>query len=278
MTPPGITVASALERARERGLERLDAQHLIAHALGRTRAWLAAHADAPIDPAAAAALLQAFDRSAAGEPLGYLLGTQAFHGLMLSVDARVLVPRSDTEVLVDWALALLRGELSDRAAPRVADLGTGSGAIALAVRAAHPAATVVATDASRAALDVARANGAALGLPVEWREGSWWDALAGLRFSVVLSNPPYIAVGDPHLPALRHEPALALTAGDDGLDAIRTIVAGAAAHLEPGGWLLLEHGPDQGDAVAALLRNAGLRRVELRHDRAGRARCSGAQH
>ncbi len=269
--PP--TVAGALALARELGLERIEAQWLLEQVLAQPRSWLAAHADAPLAGAASAAVAALFRRRADAEPIGYLLGEQAFHGIHLQVDRRVLVPRPDTEVLVEWALECLAE--SSLASPRVVDLGTGSGAIALAVRCAAPHAEVLATDLSDAALAVARANADRLALPIEFRQGAWWAAAGGRRFQLALSNPPYIATGDPHLPALRHEPALALIAGADGLDALRAIVAGASAHLVAGGRLLLEHGFDQARAVTGLLERAGFAALATRRDAAGRDRCTG---
>jgi release factor glutamine methyltransferase len=269
------TVASALHEARIAGVERLDAQLLLAHVLARPRAWLYAHDDAAIDAAQALTWRGLLARRAAGEPVAYLIGRKEFHGLTLQVDKRVLVPRPETELLVDWALDRLTDAATSH--PRVVDLGTGSGAVALAVKAAWPQADVLATDVSEDALAVARANADALGLPLATCRGAWWDALDGERFDLVLSNPPYIAGGDPHLPALRHEPALALTPGGDGLDALRIIVAGAAVHLRAGGWLLLEHGYDQADAVQALLREHGFDAIETRCDLAGQPRCTGGR-
>ncbi len=271
------TVAAALAEAQTRGLERLDAQLLLGHLLGRPRAWLIAHDADPLPAATASAYAALCARRAAGEPLAYLVGEREFHGLALQVTPAVLVPRPDTETLVDWALELLAGELAGRQPAAVVDLGTGSGAIALAVQHRCPTARVDAVDVSEAALAVARANAERLGLPVAFHAGSWWRPLAGRRFDLVLSNPPYIAEGDAHLAALRHEPALALSPGGDGLDAIRAIAAGAAEHLAPGGWLLLEHGWDQAAAVAALLADAGLEAVASRPDLAGHLRCTGAR-
>jgi len=274
MTPAGsgaISVARALQEARALGVDRLDALMLLGDVLSCPRTWLLAHDDAELSPEQGSRLRACFARRASGEPLAYLLGEKEFHGLMLHVDSNVLVPRPDTEVLVDWALELLAG----MAQPSVVDLGTGSGAIALAVKRAHPAAAVLATDVSSAALEVAKSNARRLALDVEFAEGSWWQAVADCRFQLVLSNPPYIAAGDEHLAALTHEPALALTPGGDGLGALRSIVAGAQAHLEPGGWLLLEHGFDQADAVQALLREHGFAAVQTRRDIAGQPRCSG---
>jgi release factor glutamine methyltransferase len=210
-------------------------------------------------------------RKASGEPLAYLLGEREFHGLTLRVTPDVLVPRPDTETLVDWALELL----AKLRVPRVIDLGTGSGAIALAVKQACPQAEVHASDLSKSALAVAQANGRALGLDVLWHHGAWWQAAPAGRFDLVLSNPPYVAPGDPHLAALRHEPVMALTpAGDrgDGLADIERIVGGAAARLHRDGWLLIEHGAEQGDAVRALFERTGFSAVQTRLDLAARPR------
>ena len=267
------TIRDALCAAQHGGLARIDAQMLLLHALGRSphdRAWLIAHdTDAlpAIKQARYAALCQ---RRAQGEPVAYLTGRRAFHGLDLAVDARVLDPRADTETLVDWALALA----APLTTPRIADLGTGSGAIALALKAQRPDARLVAIDASLDALAVARANAERLGLAVELRHGEWLAGVEG-SFDLIVSNPPYIAEGDPHLAALRHEPRMALASGPDGLNAIRAITQQASAHLTAGGWLLLEHGHDQADAVRALLRAAGFAQVQSRDDLAGIARCSG---
>lgn len=273
--PAPSTIAGALRRAKTCGVDRLDARMLLAHILERPRTWLVAHDDATLDTARAQVFDLALARRAAGEPLAYLLGQQEFHGLMLQVNASVLVPRPDTEVLVDWALTLLAGELAHIAEPRVADLGTGSGAIALAVKRWHSRAAMLATDVSGAALDVARRNARNLDLEVDFHASSWWAALGGRRFHLALSNPPYIADGDAHLGALRHEPSLALISGGDGLDALKEIVGGAASHLEPGGWLLLEHGHDQAAAVQNLLRENGFAGVGSQQDLAGHARCTG---
>jgi len=271
------TVAQAMHEARTLGIDRLDAQMVLGWILGRTRSWLVAHDDAALDRAQADAVRAAFARRAAGEPLAYVIGRKEFHGLTLQVDRDVLVPRPDTEVLVDWALELLAGPLAVRLRPRVVDLGTGSGAIALAVKQAHPAAALVATDASAAALGVAGANAARLGLELAFASGSWWAALPGERFDLVLGNPPYIAEGDPHLPALRHEPMSALTSGGDGLDALREIIAGAGQHLETGGWLLLEHGHDQAESVHGLLELHGFAEIATRRDLGGQPRCTGGR-
>ena len=272
------SVAEALARARAAGVDRLDAQLLLAHALTRPRSWLLAHDDTMLDADQVSWLLARLIRHADGEPLAYLIGEQAFHGLTLNVTADVLVPRPDTEVLVDWALELLGGALAGIEHPAVVDLGCGSGAIALAVKHGEPRTAVIGTDNSLAALMVARANALRLGLDVSFAHGSWWGAVPAQRFHLALANPPYIAAGDPHLPALRHEPAGALSPGGDGLDALRQIVQGAAPHGMPGGWLLLEHGHDQALAVLRLLTAAGFGSVETRRDLGGRPRCTGGRY
>jgi release factor glutamine methyltransferase len=267
------TVAEALAAAAALGVDRLDAQLLLLHALGRAphdRAWLLAHDTDAMSDAAWASLAAQLSRRLAGEPVAYLLGTKEFHGLDLQVDARVLVPRPDTETLVDWALQCLEG----RDAPRVLDLGTGSGAIALALQHARPDAQVDAVDASADALAVAEANARRLGLPVRFALAHWLDGAAD-GYTVIASNPPYIAADDPHLPALKHEPTSALVAGADGLDDIRQIIQNAPDHLAEGGWLLLEHGHDQAAAVRQLLETRGFAEVQSRDDLAGIQRCSG---
>ncbi|GAB1386854.1 peptide chain release factor N(5)-glutamine methyltransferase [Melaminivora sp.] len=264
---------AALAWAQRLGLARLEAQMLLLHALGRPlhdRAWLIAHDDHPLTAEAAALFPSLCQRRLAGEPMAYLTGRKEFHGLELAIDARVLDPRPDTETLVDWALELLAGTR----APRIADLGTGSGAIALALARARPDAQLLAIDASAPALALARSNGQRLGLPVQWQQGDWLAGVPG-RFHAIVSNPPYIAADDPHLAALRHEPLSALASGADGLDDIRRILAQAPAHLLPGGWLLLEHGWNQAEAVRQLLQAAGFSAVQSRLDLAGIARCSG---
>lgn len=272
---PARTVAEALAAARAAGLDRLDAQLLLAHHLGRDRGWLLAHDDDALMPE----VLVRFDadvrQRADGVPLAYLTGVREFHGLALQVSPAVLDPRPDTETLVDWALERLSNDDEDQ--PRVIDLGTGSGAVALAIAHRCPRARVTATDLSDAALAVASANARRLALPVQFAAGPWWSAVPGQRFSLAVSNPPYIAGDDPHLPALRHEPLMALTPGGDGLDAIRAIVAGAGQALLAGAWLLIEHGWDQAEAVRALLHDAGFVEVQSRHDLAGHARCSGGR-
>ena len=251
----------ALLRAASARADPADAALLLAHVLQRPRAWLHAHGDEVPDAAALQRFGQLLERRLAGEPVAYLTGRRGFWRFDLQVSPDTLVPRPETELLVELALERLPRE----GAPMVADLGTGSGAIALALAHERPGALVVATDASAAALAVARANAGELGLGnLEFREGEWFAPLAGERFDLVASNPPYIAEGDPHLGEgdLRFEPAAALSSGRDGLDDIRRIVAGASAHLAPGGWLLLEHGhvPEAGGASLNLWER-GLRAI-----------------
>lgn len=271
------TLRSTLDRLRRDGLERIDAQMLLLLALARDpndRAWLLAHDGDLLDTQAMARLEALLQRRQQGEPMAYLRGDQEFFGLTLRVDPRVLVPRADTETLVSWALQRLK-EMPDSA--QVLDLGTGSGAIALAIKSHHPCASVTATDASTGALAVAQDNAARLGLAVAFHHGRWFDAVPGARYDLIVSNPPYIAESDPHLTALGHEPGTALTAGADGLDDLLRIVGAAPCALNPGGWLLLEHGHDQAEAVRKLLRQAGFEGVQSRTDLAGIERCSGGQ-
>ncbi|MDB5998538.1 MAG: hemK [Rhizobacter sp.] len=271
-----MTVSQLLAQAKAAGLDRLDAHLLLSFVLGRPRTWLLANDDVVLSVEDAARIGGLIERRAAGEPMAYLLGEKEFHGLMLAVDASVLVPRPDTETLVAWALDLLAGDLLAGDAPgrSVIDLGTGSGAIALAVKQARPDVAMTAVDASEAALKVANANAQRLGLDVEFVSSDWWSALIGRRFDLVLSNPPYIAEGDAHLAALTHEPIAALTAGADGLDDIRALVATSLDHMNAHGWLVLEHGADQAEAVRALMNAQGFGHVESRRDLAGHERCT----
>lgn len=271
-----ISVADSLNFARALGLDRLDAQLLLLHALGKPdteRAWLIAH-DADELPEPVAQLFDSFSqRRAAGEPLAYIVGYKEFFGLRFAVDARVLVPRPDTETLVQWALDALK----DAAGPEVLDLGTGSGAIALAIarNLAHKKIfKVTASDFSEDALVVASHNAQYLGVNLQLLHSNWLNKVSG-RYHVIVSNPPYITSTDPHLPALRHEPAMALIGGADGLSDIRQIVNQAPQHLYPGGCLLLEHGHDQASAIQHLLTQRGFAHVQSRGDLAGIARCTG---
>jgi release factor glutamine methyltransferase len=268
-------LADGLAQATQAGVVRLDAQLLLLHALGRPatdRAWLIAHDGDALPEPAGRAFQDLCARRVAGEPLAYLVGQKEFFGLPLAVDARVLVPRPETEHLVEWGLEVLAGVEQ----PHVVDLGTGSGAIALALASRRPDARVEAVDASAPALDVAAGNARALGLAVTFRQGNWLQGLPG-PYDLIASNPPYVAAADPHLAALAHEPLTALAAGPDGLAALRAITAQARARLRPGGWLLLEHGHDQAVAVRGLLAAAGLAEVQTRCDLAGIPRCSGGR-
>ena len=268
------SVRAALDRARLRGIASLDAQLMLARLLGSTRTQLIAHDDASLAPEAGARWAAWLERRAGGEPLAYLLGEKEFHGLVLEVTSDVLVPRPETELLVDWAIDLLPGF---GAHAEVLDLGTGSGAIAIAIKHARPQARVTATDTSTAALAVARRNANRLSLKMEWIEASWWQGLEGRRFDLVVTNPPYVRESDPALAALRHEPLSALASGRDGLAALRAIVAGVEHPLRAGGWLLVEHGFDQAERVHDLMKTAGLERIELRRDLAGHPRTTGGR-
>ena len=270
------TLAQCLQAAQSRGLARVDAQLLLMWSLGHNphdRAWLIAHDDEPVPELAAERWQAALQRRLDGEPVAYILGEQAFFGLNLRVGPGVLVPRPDTETLVQWALDLA----VDQAGVRCWDVGTGSGAIALALCRERPQWTITASDLSADALRVAQANAERLGFQLRWAQGPWLAAVTGERFDLIVSNPPYIAEGDPHLSALRHEPLSALTAGADGLDDLRTLINQAPDRLSTGGWLLLEHGHDQAPAVRALLSQAGFAEVNSRKDLAGIERCSGGR-
>lgn len=268
-----MRIADALNAARALGVARLDAQWLLEHLLGRPRSWLLAHDDIELTAAQRAGLQAGLARRAAGEPLAYVIGEREFRGLALQVSPAVLVPRPESELLVNWALEHLPADST----ADVIDLGTGSGAIALALQQARPQARVLASDASAEALTVARGNAQQLGLPVAFVHGDWWAPLHGRRFALAVSNPPYVAADDPHLAALVHEPRGALTPEGDGLAALRRIVRGAPAHLQPGAWLLLEHGHAQAAAVQQLLLDAGFQDAQTRRDLAGLPRCTGAR-
>lgn len=255
----------ALLRAARDHIDAGDAAWLLAEAAGRSRTWLYTHGDAECDPAVEARFRELVARRVAGEPVAYLTGRRGFWRLELDVSPATLIPRPETELLVELALECV----PDGRTVRIADLGTGSGAIALALAMERPRAKVVATDASPAALDVARGNARALGMHhVEFLQGDWCEPLAGRRFDLIASNPPYIATDDAHLGEgdLRFEPIGALASGADGLDAIRVLARDVPAHLEPGGWLLIEHGWDQGAAVRALLEAHGFVEVETARD------------
>jgi release factor glutamine methyltransferase len=252
---------------------RFEAELLLAHVLGLSRAGLLAADDALPSAERLTRIEELVERRARGEPMAYLLGRREFWSLDLAVTLDTLVPRPETEGLVEWALERLDadGEF------HVADLGTGSGAIALAIASERPRARVIATDASSAALAVALGNARRLGLSnVEFSQGDWCAALpAHIVFDVIVSNPPYVADGDPHLADLRFEPMAALTSGTDGLDAIRSIIVQSVTHLRTGGALLMEHGLTQAAAIQKLLSEAGYREIETRRDLAGHERLTG---
>jgi len=274
ITNTSPSVADCMQQALKQGLARVDAQMLLLHALARPlhdRAWLLAHDTDLLTEAQQHNWYLALQRRLQGEPVAYITGHKDFFGLTLLVDARVLDPRPDTEILVEWALELLPAGQ----AVRVLDLGTGSGAVALALQHQRPATQVTAVDASADALAVASANAQRLNLPVQCVLSHWMDAVPG-PFDLIVSNPPYVAEGDPHLTALTHEPLSALTSGADGLDDIRQIIAQAPSRLAAGGWLLLEHGWDQARAVQDLLRETGLVQIQSRRDLGGIERCTGA--
>ena len=249
------------------GIDAREARLLLAEVAGFSQASLAASPDEEVPFEVENAFLELVKRRAEGEPVAYLLGRKEFYGLDLSVNPSVLIPRPETELLVD--LALQRNPAS------VLDLGTGSGAIALALKHERPSWKVVAVDADLAALQTARRNATKLNLDVDFRHGRWFEPVAGERFDLVLANPPYVAAGDPHLLALRHEPQSALVGGPDGLQEIRKITSQVGEYLRPGAWLLLEHGLGQDGAVRDLLGEAGLASVTTWPDLAGIARVSG---
>lgn len=268
---------AALQALLDKGLARLDAQILLLNALGQStnnRAWLMSHDTDELTIAQQQTLDGLTERRIKGEPVAYIVGNKEFFGLNLAVTKDVLVPRPDTECLVEWALELIPATQTRS----LLDLGTGSGAIGLAMKHARPQTEVSLVDASQTALAVACSNAISLGLAVHGLQSNWFESVSKTeRFDVIVSNPPYIADGDAHLAALAHEPLMALTSGADGLDAIRHIVREAPAHLARGGWLLLEHGYDQAAAVRELLTQQGFGQVTSRLDLNGIPRCSGGK-
>lgn len=266
---------SALANARRR-IDALDARVLLCTALGRDPAYLIAHAEDNIATEQALTFEAWVGRRAAGEPVAYITGRREFYGRSFRVTPDVLIPRPETELLVDVALAQLRG----LCAARVLDLGTGSGCIALTLAAECVGAHVTGVDASEAALAVARSNAVQLGVDrVEWHLSNWFDALGTKTYDVIVSNPPYIAGDDEHLVRgdLRYEPRAALTPGGDGLDAIREIVRASVDRVVRGGSLWFEHGYDQGAACRALLQQAGYTAITTHRDLAGIERVTGGR-
>ncbi|WP_310452032.1 peptide chain release factor N(5)-glutamine methyltransferase [Sulfuritalea sp.] len=292
------TVAAALVAARAK-LPAGEARLLLGHVLQQSAAWLLAHDDQVLDEDELLAFASLVARRAGGEPIAYLVGFREFFGREFEVSSAVLIPRPETELLIEIALAKVgacrpavsthpgfrfaAGERNSRqaesAAARILDLGTGSGCIAVTLALEIPQAQLAAVDASAAALLIARKNAERLGAHVRFLQSDWFSALGGERFDLIVANPPYIAAADPHLAAgdLRHEPAAALASGADGLDAIRCILAAAPAHLASGGWLWLEHGYDQAEPVRELLAAAGLADIEQCRDLAGIIRASGGR-
>jgi len=268
---PAATIAEILRAAR---IDPLDARVLLQAALGVSHAYLAAHPGDVVAGERLARYLALAARRAAGEPVAYLTGEREFFSLEFKVTPAVLIPRPETELLVELALE----RIPQDASCRVLDLGTGSGCVAISIAKHRPRARVTATDRSRHALEIAAENARALGVHnIEFAQGGWFAAIGGERFDVIVSNPPYIAEGDPHLVKgdVRFEPVAALTAGADGLACLRDIVGASGAHLTAGGWLLFEHGWDQAEKCRALLQAAGFSAIRSWQDLAGIERVSG---
>jgi len=267
---PGATIAALLRRPP---IDPLEARILVSHALQLSRVQLITQSERTLAPAEAQNIASLFQRRFDGEPVAYIVGEREFFGLMLHVTPDVLIPRPETELLVELALDRLPAH------GRVLDMGTGSGAIAVAIAHARPDAAVTALDVSEAALAVARRNAARHHASVRFLSSDWFAALGDEQFDLIVSNPPYIVAQDPHLSQgdLRFEPVGALTEHADGLSALRTIIAGASRHLAHGHWLLMEHGYDQAAAVRALLVEQGMREAQSWTDLAGIERVSGAQ-
>ena len=262
-----MTIQQALNAS---GLDAREARLLLAEACGFSQSSIIAFPERALPLAVENTFLEYIEKRKRGEPIAYIVGHKEFYGIELTVNPAVLIPRPETELLVELALQ------SDFSA--MADLGTGSGAIAIAVKRHRPNARVVGVEASAAALVVAKRNAVKNGLDIEFRHGLWLGPLAGERFDLIVANPPYVAAGDPHLAALGFEPRQALVAGADGLDALREIAQAAPAHLARGGWLLLEHGQGQEGAVRALLKAAGLEEITTWPDLAGIPRVSGGRY
>lgn len=262
-----VTIANLLAEAR-RTLQAvsepyLEAQVLLANALEQPRSYLLAHPEREVGEQIRGQFLQQLESRRLGQPLAYILGQREFWSLDLSVSVATLIPRPETELLVEQALARL-----PKRPQRVLDLGTGSGAIALALKSERPELAITAVDQDPQALAVARGNGQRLGLEIEWLTSNWFSGLADRRFHLIAANPPYVASGDPHLSQgdSAFEPRLALEAGPLGLDALHIIIAGALSHLEAGGDLLLEHGYDQAPAVRDRLEQTGFNAIASYRD------------
>ena len=261
-----MTVQQALASS---GIDPREARLMLAAASGFSEASVVAFEERVLPDGVFQLFKEMSERRVLGEPIAYILGSKEFYGLELAVNPAVLIPRPETELLVELAL--------QRDFSNILDLGTGSGAIALAIKRNRPTARVVAVEASAAALAVAKRNAVKHGLDVEFRHGRWFEGMGKDRFEVIVANPPYVAAGDPHLAALRFEPDTALVSGIDGLDAIREIVRASPGYLVTGGWILLEHGQGQEDEVKDLLRDAGFGSLAVWPDLAGIARVSGGK-
>jgi release factor glutamine methyltransferase len=273
-----LTLKAALEEATA-AIGRVDAHVLVAHLLGVNRSYLIANPMRVLSETEDARIDMVVAQRVIGHPVAHLVAEREFYGRMFAISPDVLIPRPETEVLVEAALARLPPPFPRRP-PHILDRGTGSGALASTRACERPDVAVTATDSSERALDMARLNAQVLDAEVEFAAGSWFKPLAGRRFGMIVANPPYVAARDPHLVEgdLRFEPKQALTDGSaDGLASIRAIVTGAPAHLEPGGWLLVEHGYDQRDAVAALLKEAGFDDMFSLADLAGIPRVAGGR-
>jgi release factor glutamine methyltransferase len=272
----------ALAWAQTSGITRLEAQLLMLHTLSRPlkdRAWVYIHEADQLDPDQAARFKAQVSRRLHHEPLSYITGEKEFFGLPLHVDARVLDPRADTETLVEWGLELLHSDVvcAPGQRPDILDLGCGSGAIALAIKANFKNSQVSAVDQSPQALEVAKANARSLGMEVRFECGSWFEPFSLERFDLVLTNPPYIDAQDPHLALLQHEPLSALVSHDQGLGDIQEIIKNSPHHLKSRGWLLIEHGFEQAQRVTEFLQAAGFEQIQTRFDLAGKPRCTGGQ-
>lgn len=256
---------------------RLDAELLLCHSLNRTRSYLIAHSDEIPNECSRKTFEHGLEKCINGQPIAYIIGTKSFWSLDLSVNPDVLIPRPETELLVEATLEQLSHARQSDKPPHIIDLGTGSGAIALSIASELPDTIIFATDISQASLDIAQTNARHNGLDNirflhAQADAGWYGHVADMRFDVIVSNPPYIAENDPHLLALSHEPRHALVSGHDGLNDLRQIISHAREHLHRKGWLILEHGHDQGNAVRQMMQDHGLSRVSTQQDLAGHDR------